>query len=97
MVHLHLQRRTRVQTRIQIPNLMATLHYAEHVHIAENQTRIPTPYFCVGEESESESEPKSVCGNVNEPSAVFNLHLPTRHWQTDLLCGQEILFSIRPQ
>ena len=48
MAHLHLQRRTRVQTRIQIPNLMATLHYAEHVHIAENQTRFPTPYFCVG-------------------------------------------------
>ena len=76
--HLHLQRRTWVRTRIQIPNLMATLHYAEHdVHIAENQTRIPTPYFCVGEESES--KPKSVCGNVNEPLAVFNLHLPTRH------------------
>ena len=78
MAHLHLQRWTRVQTRIQIPNLMATLHYEEHdVHIAENLTRIPTPYFCVGEESES--KPKSVSSNVNEPLAVFNLHLPTRH------------------
>ena len=42
---------------------MATLYYAEHVHIAQTQTRIPTPCFCVGQESVSES----VSGNVNEP------------------------------
>ena len=36
------------------------------------QTRIPTPYFCVGQEIESKSVPKSVSGNVNEP---FYLHL----------------------
>ena len=60
--HLHCRKWTRVQTQIQIPNLMATLYYTEHVHIA--QTQIPTPYFCKGQESESES---SVSGNVNEP------------------------------
>ena len=36
------------QTRIQIPNPMATLYYVEHVHIAQTRARIPTPYFCVG-------------------------------------------------
>ena len=41
--------------RIQIPNLMATLYHAETVHIAWTQTRIPTPYFFLGQESESES------------------------------------------
>ena len=30
--------------RIRIPNPKATLYYAEHVHIAQTQTRIPTPY-----------------------------------------------------
>ena len=35
-------------------------------HIA--QTRIPTPYFCIGQESKSESVPESISGNVNEPS-----------------------------
>ena len=48
-------------------NLMATLHYAETVHIA--QTWIPTPYFCIAQEAKTESEsgPESVSGNVNEP------------------------------
>ena len=36
--------------------------FAEHVHIAQTWTRIPTPYFCVGKESKSES----VSSNVNE-------------------------------
>ena len=27
---------------------MLTLYYVENVHIAETQTRIPTPYFCYG-------------------------------------------------
>ena len=31
MAHLHW-----VQTQIQIPNLMATLYYAEHVHMAQS-------------------------------------------------------------
>ena len=58
---------TRVQTGIRITNLMATLYYAEHVHIAQTQTRIPSPYFCTGQEFESESVSESVSGNVNEP------------------------------
>ena len=32
-------------------------------HIAQARTPIPTPYFCIGQESESEC----VSGNVNEP------------------------------
>ena len=28
---------------------MATMYYGEHVHIAQSQ--IPTPYFCIGQES----------------------------------------------
>ena len=63
MAHLYCRRRTRVWTQIQIPNLMATLYHAEHVHIARTQTWIPTPYFCIGQES----VPESVPGNVNEP------------------------------
>ena len=31
----------------------ATLYYAEHVHIAQTHTLIPTPYFFVGQESVS--------------------------------------------
>ena len=27
----------------------------------------PTPYFCIEQESESESVPESISGNVNEP------------------------------
>ena len=48
MVHLHCRRQTRVGTRTWIRNPMATLYYAEHVHIAQTQTWIPTPYYCVG-------------------------------------------------
>ena len=44
---------------------MATLYYVEHVHIT--QTQIPTHYFCIGQESEYESVPESITGNVNEP------------------------------
>ena len=46
---------------------MATLHYAEHVHIVQTRTGIPTPYFCVGQESKSESMSEPISGNVNEP------------------------------
>ena len=38
-------------------------------HIAVTQTRIPTPYFCIGQESESVLE--SVSDNVNEPKIHF--------------------------
>ena len=63
MAYLHCRR----WTRIWIPNLMATLYYTETVHIAQTQTQITIPYFCVGQESESESVPESISGNVNEP------------------------------
>ena len=49
---------------------MARLYYADPFrtfHIAQTQTRIPTLYFTVGQESESESVSESVSGNVNEP------------------------------
>ena len=59
--HLHNWRRTQVRTRIRIPKLIATLYCTETVHIAQIWTRIPTPYFCRGQ------EPESVSGNVNEP------------------------------
>ena len=36
-------------------------------HIAQTRTRIPTPYFCIGQEARSESVPESVSDNVNEP------------------------------
>ena len=55
------------KTGIQNPNPMATLYCAEHVHIAQTRNRIPTPYSCVGHESESEFIPESVSGSVNEP------------------------------
>ena len=60
MTYLHCQRRTRVQTLVQIPNPMATLYYVEHVHIAQPRTQIPTPYFYTGYQSESESESESL-------------------------------------
>ena len=41
MAHLHWRRRTRVRTWIRMPNPMATLYYAEHVHIAQILTQIP--------------------------------------------------------
>ena len=68
MPHLHCRRRTWVPSQIRIPNLMDRLYYAEPFrtfHIAQTQTRIPTLYFTVGQESESESVSESVSGNVN--------------------------------
>ena len=62
MTHLHCRRRTRVRTRTRIPNPMATLYYAEHVHIAQTRTQISTPNFCVGDESEYVPVPESVSG-----------------------------------
>ena len=67
MTSFHWWRRALVQTWIPIPNPITTLYYAEHVHIAEMWTWIPIPYFCVGQESESESVPEPISGNVNEP------------------------------
>ena len=47
---------------------MATLYYAEHVHIAQTLTWIPTPYFCVGQEYyNSMPISESISGNVDEP------------------------------
>ena len=37
-----------------------------HFHIAQTQTWIPTPYFCIGQESESVPVSESVSDNVNE-------------------------------
>ena len=36
-------------------------------HIAQTWTSIPTPYFCIGQESESESVLESISDNINEP------------------------------
>ena len=52
---------------------MATLYSAEHVHVAQTQSQIPTAYFCVGQESESKSILESVCGNVSEPLVNENV------------------------
>ena len=41
MTYLYFRTQTRVPTGIQIPNLIATLWYAEHVHVARNQIQIP--------------------------------------------------------
>ena len=64
---------------------MATLYYVEHVHIAQTLHQIPTAYFCVGQESESESVPEFIYGNVNEPLRAPKPH----HW-----CG---LFAFQVQ
>ena len=52
------QRQTQVRTWTQIPNLMTTLYYAEHAHIAQIWTQISTSYFCTRQESKSESIPE---------------------------------------
>ena len=44
---------------------MTTLYYLENVLIARTQTRIPTSYFCIVQESES--VPVSESGNVIRP------------------------------
>ena len=44
------------RTRTRTPNPMATLSYAENVHIVHTRTRSPTPYFCTVQESESKSD-----------------------------------------
>ena len=45
MAHLHCRRWTLVQTWIRNP--VATLYYAQHFHIAQTRTWIPTPYWCI--------------------------------------------------
>ena len=56
-----------------ITTLMATLYYAEHVHIVQTQW---DPYFCTGQESEFESVPVSKSGNVFK-----SLRTPLLAWQ----------------
>ena len=63
MTLLYCWKRTRVQIRILKPNG----YIAEHVQMAQTKTWIPTPYFCIGQESVAVSISESVCGNVNEP------------------------------
>ena len=49
---------------------MATLYIVlcrTYIHTAQIRTRIPPTYFYIGQESNSESVPESVSGNVNEP------------------------------
>ena len=65
MAHLHCQRRTRVQTRIRIPNTTATLYYAEHVHVAQTRTRILL--FLLSTGIRVPVSTRVVSGNVNEP------------------------------
>ena len=43
-------------------------------------TRIPTPYFCVGQESESELVPGSVIGDMNEPSGRRDVTVVREIW-----------------
>ena len=56
-----------IQRVLAIPNLIATLYYAEHVYIAQTRVQIPTLYLGIGQESKSESVPVSECGNVFKP------------------------------
>ena len=58
---------------------MATLYYAEHVHIAQTWTWIPTPYFCIEQKAESESVPESISGNVYEPQGKMTLRGEVRN------------------
>ena len=96
MVYLHWQRQARLRSRIQIPNPVPTLYYAEHVHIA--QTQIPTLYFCSGQEYESESKPESISGNINEPSRsnpyqLFVNRFPPNYFQTYFFANARGLFA----
>ena len=52
MAHLDCWLRTQLQTRTKIWNLMATLYCTETVPIVQTRTKIPTPYFCIGQESQ---------------------------------------------
>ena len=74
---------------------MATLHYAETVHIA--QTWIPTPYFCIAQEAKTESEsgPESVSGNVNEPYG--NHQKSTSETSSDLLTATSLELKLNPE
>ena len=65
MAYLHWQRRTqeRDSGRDSKPNDYIVL--CRTFHIAQTWTRIPTPYFCIGQESGSESVSES--GNVFKP------------------------------
>ena len=95
MARLHCRRRTQIQTRIQIPNPMVTLYCVEHVHIAQTQTWIPTPYFCIRQESESVSVFDS--GNVNEPlhsKSLWNLKVDKIISLKKFVCHHLFIFTI---
>ena len=96
MVYLHWPRQARLRSRIQIPNPVPTLYYAEHVHIA--QTQIPTLYFCSGQEYESESKPESISGYINDPSRsnpyqLFVNRFPPNYFQTYFFANARGLFA----
>ena len=85
MAYLHRRTWIQVQTQIRTPNSMATLYYAGHVHIAQTRTQIPTPYFRMEQESESESLSESVYGNVNKPLLLANTEQSrTKHLRTNV-------------
>ena len=65
MAHLHCRTRIWLPTLIRIPNQMATLLYAEHFTLHWLRFRSPTPYFCTGQESESQSVSESISSNVS--------------------------------
>ena len=75
MAYLHCRTRIQVPTRIRIPNPMATLYYAGHIHIAWTriwipiETRIPNHYcthFC-DVYPYPDWDPQDVSDNVNKP------------------------------
>ena len=47
MAHLHYERQTQDTDSDMDSDSMATLYYAEHAHIAQTQTLIPTLYGCI--------------------------------------------------
>ena len=65
---------------------MATLYYAEHVHIP--QTQIPTSYFCIGQESEYESLHESVSG---EYFWRFFLKFENKLYYVNILCTGHVI------
>ena len=67
MAYLH----CRIRTRIQTPNPMATLHYAEVFTLHGVRFRFQSQLPTKGTGLESESVTESVSGNVNEPKQLL--------------------------
>ena len=85
MAQLYCWTYIRVRNQTWISNRMATLYYAEHVHIAQTRTRIPTAYLCIGQKSQSESLPVSEPGNVFKPKTINPWHVKLFwNWNRDL-------------